>query len=138
LSIKDVPSHQREQFCKIISSAIRNSGFQIYTSFSNPGVFKTDASVQFIQEVSREWEKVSRDKGYESKIDFSDNPEIKFMLKHTPPRFLPNPEKNWGPKSAAKIKQTLAHREKGTNGTSPEPNQNEKSEVSSNKKIKKK
>ena len=29
------------------------------------------------------------------------------MLKNALPRFLPNPEKNWGPKSAARIKQTI-------------------------------
>jgi len=53
-----------------------------------------------------EWEKTNKEKEYKSHIDFSDNAEIKQMLKSAPPRFLPNPEKNWGPKSAAKIKQT--------------------------------
>jgi hypothetical protein len=78
----------------------------VFPSFTNPVVFKTDAPVDFLRTMKLEWEKSCKDKDYKSHIDFSDNAEIKLMLKNAPPRFLPNPEKNWGPKSAAKIKQT--------------------------------
>jgi len=85
----------------------------VFASFTNPNVFKTDAPIEFLRSVKAEWEKVNKEKDYTSPINFSDNPEVKQMLKNTPPRFLPNPEKNWGPKSAAKIKQTLKAKTKG-------------------------
>ena len=63
------------------------------------------------------------------------------MLKNAPPRFLPNPEKNWGPKSAAKIKQTLPRKKEDLkddkNNTDIVKNPVGKNELVKNKRIKK-
>ncbi len=40
----------------------------------------------------------------EGGINYKINAQVQAMFKNKIPRFFPNPEKNWGPKSAAKIK----------------------------------
>ena len=48
-----------------------------------------------------EWLKMNEDKNYTSDIDWTEIDDIRKKLKHSVPRFLPNPEKNWGPKKGA-------------------------------------
>ena len=92
-----------------VCSAIRNAGFNVAMSYVHPTIIKTDAPYKFMMEMLAEWKKKDSDKDYKGSIDFSDNQDVKQMLKGYPARFLPNPEKNWGPKAAAKI--TLEKRE---------------------------
>ena len=51
-----------------------------------------------------EWEKSYSNNEYKSSIDFSEDKEINKKMKRKVARFLPNPERNWGPKSMASIK----------------------------------
>ena len=70
-------------------------------------VIKTDAPFEIIWKMREDWIKInSNEKG---ELDWSEIKEIKHMLKSTIPRFLPNPEKNWGPKKGAILN---IHREK--------------------------
>ena len=55
-------------------------------------MFKTDAPYEFINQFKLDW--MNKNK----KFDFSILPSVKKYLKSRIPRFLPNPEKNWGPK----------------------------------------
>ncbi len=63
--------------------------------------FKTNAPHEFLMEMRDDWEKQDKNKDYKGKIDFSIDKELKKKFRKRPPRFLPNPEKYWGPKSSA-------------------------------------
>lgn len=73
-------------------------------SYCNPTAFKTDASPEKLLRLADElFGEATGDRQFDATV----NPDAKKMLKDKVPRFLPNPEKNWGPKSASKIKLTV-------------------------------
>ena len=88
----------------IICSAIKNAGYKVVMSYLHPITIKTDAPFEFLRKIYNEWWLLENDPDFKGEISFTVDPEIKKMIKEYPPRFLPNPEKNWGPKSAAIIK----------------------------------
>ena len=73
-------------------------------SYCHPTAFKTTASALTILELV---DQVFGGEEAVKKFDMTVNLEVKRMLKERVARFLPNPEKNWGPKSASKIKLTV-------------------------------
>ena len=93
---------------RVIMSAIVNAGYSVSQSYCNSKVLKTNAPTNFLRAIVTKW--AGKDES-ELKVDFTDNPEIKKILKNKVPRFMPNPEKNWGPKSAARIKKGISHKE---------------------------
>ena len=95
----------KEQFCSFIRSAIFNGGYKAVTSYCSPLVVKTNAPIEFIRKMVIAWHNASDLSVDKGDISFEDNAEAKKILRNATPRFMPNPEKNWGPKSAAKIKQ---------------------------------
>lgn len=48
-----------------------------------------------------EWKKKGLEKDYKEKLNWTEDKEVKKLLKNRIARFLPNPEKNWGPKKGA-------------------------------------
>lgn len=90
-----------------MSSALANSGYSVLPSYLHPMGFKTNAAMDFIIKIADEWKKKNADKDYQGEVCFERNDAAINLLKNMEPRFLPNPEENWGPKSAAKIKTNL-------------------------------
>lgn len=66
--------------------------------------FKTNASNELLLNIVKEWSQRHQDKDFKGEVNFETNDKISKLLKNQIPRFLPNPEVNWGPKSAARIK----------------------------------
>lgn len=115
-------------------SALKKRGYLAVSSYLHPLVFKTNAPDSVIYNMRlawiKEWQKrviikneklkqnpnikidenidneKKEDLGEELKFDFSIDKDLKKSLKKKIARFLPNPEKNWGPKSGAVIIKT--------------------------------
>lgn len=92
------------KYSNLKSSALKNAGFEVVQSYCHPTVFKTNADQFKIFELINE---LFGDQKKEKKFDMTINLDVKKALKDKVARFLPNPEKNWGPKSASKIKQSV-------------------------------
>jgi hypothetical protein len=90
----------------------------VVSSYCHPYCFKTDAPNSFIFQIRDKWAYQSKKQNgliKEEKqekellkkredISFEINDEVKNYLDETiTSRFLPNPEKNWGPLSSAKL-----------------------------------
>lgn len=90
--------------CKVIYSALHNHDHRFAPSFLNRSCFKTTASAAFLLEMVAQWELLARDPAHVSTVNFARHPAVEQLLRATPVRFLPNPEKNWGPKPASRIK----------------------------------
>lgn len=120
--IHDVPLfHSLHQLSKVVActspnmqvmrSALINAGYKVSQSHTEPLALKTDAPQSFLWDIMRAWVKehpvkpggrpstgtriLARESGPVA-VDFkyargSDTPNV--------PRFLPNPEQNWGPKA---------------------------------------
>ena len=89
------------------------------SSYCHPYCFKTDAPNSLIFQIRDNWaakclknkeqkgkNNIKKDTNLEKRDDicFDVNPDIKNYLDETiTSRFLPNPEKNWGPLSSAKL-----------------------------------
>lgn len=99
----------------IICSAIKNAGYKIVMSYLHPITIKTDAPFEFLRKVYDEWWLLDNDPQFKGEVNFNIDVEVKKMIKEYPPRFLPNPEKNWGPKSAAKIQLEKKNGQKEVN-----------------------
>ena len=95
---------KRLKFRNLKRAALIRNGYKVVGSYLDPLVIKTDASNEFLNKMRIEWEKSQVDKNYKSQIDFSEDKKINKLIKRKVARFLPNPEKNWGPKSMASIK----------------------------------
>ncbi len=84
-------------------------------SYLHPLVFKTNAPDEILYNLRLAWEKefLNRtNKEFKNEVDFSEDPELKKMLKKKTARFLHNPEKNWGPMSCAIIGKKVENKEK--------------------------
>lgn len=53
--------------------------------------------------IAPEWSQKQSDPAFHGSICFDKNESVSKIMKAIEPRFLPNPEENWGPKSAAKV-----------------------------------
>lgn len=84
-----------------IFSILQRKGYLFAPSYLQEMVFKTNAPFELLYQMREEWKKIMEDKDCEKQFDWSENKDIKKMLKNSAPRFLPNPEKNWGPKKGA-------------------------------------
>ena len=79
-------------------------------------VIKTNADFQTLSEVWNDWIKISENPDCEKKFDWSEDKEVKNQQKTIIPRFLPNPEKNWGPKKGAMMIKHKAKQNDKKNG----------------------
>ena len=95
---------EKIKFRILKSAALIRNGYKVVGSYLNPLVIKTDAPDDFMNKMRVEWEKSKLNQEYKSDIDFSEDKEISKKMKRKIARFLPNPERNWGPKSMASIK----------------------------------
>ncbi|XP_052134415.1 probable tRNA (guanine(26)-N(2))-dimethyltransferase 1 [Oryza glaberrima] len=94
-------------------SAIRNAGYQISGSHVDPLALKTDAPMSVIWDIMRCWVKIHavkyRPGNHPGTRILSQEPKLQAKFSHVPgglavqksPRFVPNPEKYWGPKTKA-------------------------------------
>ncbi|SPT16326.1 unnamed protein product [Triticum aestivum] len=94
-------------------SAIRNAGYQISGSHADPLALKTDAPMSVIWDIMRCWVKLhpvksqpenlpgSRILSQEPQLQASFSQATGGLVARKSPRFLPNPEKHWGPKMKA-------------------------------------
>ncbi|XP_044964308.1 probable tRNA (guanine(26)-N(2))-dimethyltransferase 1 [Hordeum vulgare subsp. vulgare] len=94
-------------------SAIRNAGYQISGSHADPLALKTDAPMSVIWDIMRCWVKLhpvktqpenlpgSRILSQEPQLQASFSQATEGLVARKSPRFLPNPEKHWGPKMKA-------------------------------------
>ena len=74
------------------------------SSYCHPKAFKTNADQFKIAKLKNE---IFGEESEKREFDRTENKEIKKMLSDKVPLFLPNPEKNWGPKNPSRIKQTI-------------------------------
>ena len=97
-------------------SALVNAGYRVSSSHCNPNGVKTDAPLALLWDVMRAWVELhpvkKQDEGSTAHKILQKKPttEIDFTRAHKAlskakeksiPRFLPNPEPNWGPKAKA-------------------------------------
>uniref|UniRef100_A0A3B6C090 tRNA (guanine(26)-N(2))-dimethyltransferase n=1 Tax=Triticum aestivum TaxID=4565 RepID=A0A3B6C090_WHEAT len=94
-------------------SAIRNAGYEISGSHADPLALKTDAPMSVIWDIMRCWVKLhpvksqpenlpgSRILSQEPQLQASFSQATGGLVARKSPRFLPNPEKHWGPKMKA-------------------------------------
>lgn len=94
-------------------SAIRNAWYQISGSHVDPLALKTDAPMSIIWDIMRCWVKLhpvkNRPGNHPGNRILSQGPKLQAKFSQVPgglvarksPRFLPNPEKYWGPKRKA-------------------------------------
>uniref|UniRef100_A0A0E0M6U3 tRNA (guanine(26)-N(2))-dimethyltransferase n=1 Tax=Oryza punctata TaxID=4537 RepID=A0A0E0M6U3_ORYPU len=97
----------------MFQSAIRNAGYQISGSHVDPLALKTDAPMSVIWDIMRCWVKIHavkyRPGNHPGTRILSQEPKLQAKFSHVPgglavrksPRFVPNPEKYWGPKTKA-------------------------------------
>lgn len=111
-------------------AAFHNAGYKWVESYIHPKSFKTDAPYTFIYDIVRHWKKKCAeeedggdvykyikkdsigDKIMQTElthaIDMENVPNnIRSFCSRKKGRYLPNPEKNWGPKPAANIKAKM-------------------------------
>ena len=97
---------------KIVTcSAIKNAGYNVAMSYIHPITIKTNAPYEFLMKILEEWKQKETNPKFKGEINFKINDDVKKMINDYPPRFLPNPEKNWGPKAAAKIQLEKRNKE---------------------------
>lgn len=94
----------RKHYCELISSAIVNSGFIAKPSSLHVMCMKTNSPNDILIRIIKEWKQKLKDPLFKGEINFETNEEVAAFLKSLEPRFLPNPQQNWGPKAAAMIK----------------------------------
>ncbi|XP_024316320.1 probable tRNA (guanine(26)-N(2))-dimethyltransferase 1 isoform X3 [Brachypodium distachyon] len=94
-------------------SALRNAGYQISGSHVDPLALKTDAPMSVIWDIMRCWVKLhpvksrpgadpsNRILSQEPKLQASFSQATGGLVARKSPRFVPNPEKYWGPKAKA-------------------------------------
>ncbi|CAM0905810.1 unnamed protein product [Alopecurus aequalis] len=94
-------------------SSIRNAGYQISGSHVDPLALKTDAPMSVIWDIMRCWVKLhpvkSQPENRPGSRILSREPQLQASFSQVTgglgarksPRFVPNPEKNWGPKMKA-------------------------------------
>jgi hypothetical protein len=106
------------------SAAFQSLDSRIFQSYNNPMILKTDAPASTVYDIMKFWKKSNSktDEDYLKKVsqsshnynllqkpinlqkdpDFSATKSILKEKKQRIPTYLPNPTKNWGPKSRAK------------------------------------
>ena len=94
----------RKHYCELISSAIVNSGFIAKPSSLHVMCMKTNLPNDILLKIIKEWKEKQKDPLFKGEVNFETNEEVVVFLKSLEPRFLPNPQQNWGPKAAAMIK----------------------------------
>ncbi|XP_040384038.1 probable tRNA (guanine(26)-N(2))-dimethyltransferase 2 isoform X3 [Oryza brachyantha] len=97
----------------MFQSAIRNAGYQISGCHVDPLALKTDAPMSVIWDIMRCWVKIHavkfRPGNHPGTRILSQEPKLQAKFSLVPgslaarktPRFVPNPEKYWGPKTKA-------------------------------------
>ncbi|XP_072980014.1 tRNA (guanine(26)-N(2))-dimethyltransferase 2-like isoform X2 [Typha angustifolia] len=100
----------------MLRSAVINAGYRISGTHVNPLGLKSDAPMNVIWDIMRCWVKIhpvkSREANQSGSVILSKEPIVQANFSEAverlrkrqakkAPRFLPNPEKNWGPKSKA-------------------------------------
>ncbi|KAK3139452.1 hypothetical protein QOZ80_5AG0383500 [Eleusine coracana subsp. coracana] len=105
----------------MLYSAIRNAGYQISGSHVDPLALKTDAPVSVIWDIMRCWVKLHpvkhRSGNHPGNIILSHEPKFQAnfseVLQVSSPqknrKFVPNPEKYWGPKTKAGRHPKMPH-----------------------------
>ncbi|XP_062200622.1 tRNA (guanine(26)-N(2))-dimethyltransferase 1-like isoform X2 [Phragmites australis] len=108
----------------MLHSAIRNAGYQISGSHVDPLALKTDAPMSVIWDIMRCWVKLHpvkhRPGNHPGNIILSQEPKLQANFSQVPqasvprksPRFVPNPEKYWGPRPKAGKQPKICHVDK--------------------------
>ncbi|CAD6252044.1 unnamed protein product [Miscanthus lutarioriparius] len=97
----------------MLQSAIRNAGYQVSGSHVDPLALKTNAPMSVIWDIMRCWVKLHpvkhRPGNHPGNVILSQEPKLQAKFSKVPqasvtrksPRFMPNPEKYWGPGTKA-------------------------------------
>ncbi|TVU30739.1 hypothetical protein EJB05_22375 [Eragrostis curvula] len=105
----------------MLHSVIRNAGYQISGSHVDPLALKTDAPMSVIWDIMRCWVKLHavkhRTGNHPGNIILSQEPKLQANFSQVPqvsaqrksPRFVPNPEKYWGPRPKAGRHPKICH-----------------------------
>ncbi|KAL6842131.1 hypothetical protein ACP4OV_028110 [Aristida adscensionis] len=108
----------------MLHSAIRNAGYQTSGSHVDPLALKTDAPMSVIWDIMRCWVKLHpvkhRPGNHPGNIILSQEPKLQANFSRAPgasvsrksPRFIPNPEKYWGPRAKAGRHPKILHMDK--------------------------
>ncbi|KAL6622966.1 hypothetical protein ACP70R_032845 [Stipagrostis hirtigluma subsp. patula] len=108
----------------MLHSAITNAGYQISGSHVDPLALKTDAPMSVIWDIMRCWVKLHpvkhRPGNHPGNIILSQESRLQANFSRVPsasrlrksPRFVPNPEKYWGPRAKAGRHPRLFHMDK--------------------------
>jgi tRNA (guanine26-N2/guanine27-N2)-dimethyltransferase len=127
-------THTKEPSKEQIIAAFWNAGYKHCQSYCHAKGFKTDAPRSFLYDIVRQWKRIVNNRegiedlfkyvhegspGYKilekemtHKIDLENIPtQLKKDLHNKGARFLPNPEKNWGPKAGADIHREYSEKQ---------------------------
>ena len=96
----------------VVEHVWQKAGYKLSVSHTNPLAIKTNAPHEFIWDFLRCWEKENPSKSKRqdaASVILGKEPTIQIDVKNIPrptvevkrPRFLPNPQENWGPGSRA-------------------------------------